>query len=241
MGVYWIGIGVNFSGNFKLIGQCDIEPVKALIHALNPEHWAAEQYRQKRYNVHKDTESISLVYDIDFRHVKPTQHPALNYFGDAIRPILSQVAAFYDNTEIGQRMEKQYGQGYCIRANLVRLNPAGVIDKHQDKNFSLAHSHRIHIPIITNDEVHFTVGEQTQSLPEGAIIEINNRREHSVENRSQHARIHLILDWVITNEPCCCAEKTHPAQPCTPSNCEATDRLHIPCECHPIIDISDLA
>ena len=64
----------------------------------------------------------------------------------------------------------QSGPGYCVRASLVRLNPGGTIDAHQDKNFSLAHSHRIHIPLLTNPGVEFTVGNETRYLAEGEVI-----------------------------------------------------------------------
>lgn len=225
---------MNFDGNFRLIGQVNIEEIKMLVQALTPQHWLADKSRQQRYTVHQQTQAIPLVYDLDFRHIRPTQHPALAMFGDAIRPILVKIADYFDNTSIGKQMEALYGKGYCIRANLVSLLANCEIKPHQDKNFSLAHSHRLHIPIITNKHVLFQVGGETQSLVEGDIVEINNRREHSVVNRSDQARVHLIIDWVIPNEPCCCADKTHPNQMCNPTVCEATDRMRTPCHCFPI-------
>ena len=57
------------------------------------------------------------------------------------------------------------GIGYFIRANLVRLAPGGTINEHRDGNFSLTHSHRVHVPIITNDRVLFNVGRETLSIP----------------------------------------------------------------------------
>ena len=35
---------------------------------------------------------------------------------------------------------------------------------------------------------------------------------------------HLILDYVLKGEKCCCGEKRHPDQPCTPEACLDTDR-----------------
>jgi hypothetical protein len=225
---------LNFDGNFRLIGRADVSKIKALVNQLTPQHWVADQSRQQRYNVHKDTQSIGLVYDLDFRHMNPTRHPALQMFGPAITPILDIIANHYDNTPIGKSMTAKYGQGYCIRANLVRLNPMGEIDPHQDKNFSLAHSHRLHIPIITNANVKFTVGNETRCLQEGDIVEINNRREHSVKNESGAERVHLIFDWVIPGEPCCCAVSKHQEEMCNPTLCEETDLMREPCECYPV-------
>ena len=60
--------------------------------------------------------------------------------------------------------------------------------------------HRIHLPLITNDEVIFDVGESSMKMAEGELWEINNRREHAVANNSDNDRIHIILDYVIAGE-----------------------------------------
>ena len=73
--------------------------------------------------------------------------------------------------------------------------------------------------------------ETTTDDAEGEVIEINNRRMHSVSNNSDAARIHLLLDWVIAGQQCCCAVKVHPGQDCHPEICMATDRMTIPCTC----------
>ncbi|MCF6194703.1 MAG: aspartyl/asparaginyl beta-hydroxylase domain-containing protein [Kangiellaceae bacterium] len=224
---------MNFDGNFHPIAQVDISAVKELVLQITPEQWVSDMNRQERYEVHKDTQAIGLVYDLDFRHTNPTRHPALDIFGTAIRPILATIANYYDNTPKGKLLAEQVRPGYCIRANLVRLNPNGKIDPHEDKNFSLTHSHRIHVPIITNNEVFFSVGGELYNMYPGEMVEINNRREHWVENRSTMERVHLILDWVIAGEQCCCSEKNHPGIPCSQQACMQTDRLQVPCECFP--------
>jgi aspartyl/asparaginyl beta-hydroxylase (cupin superfamily) len=115
----------------------------------------------------------------------------------------------------------------------VQLRAGGVIAPHRDNNFSLTHSHRIHLPVITNEHVLFTVGDDTMNLPAGGMYEINNRRTHSVENLSDEARVHVILDFVLPGEKCCCGRKLHPQTLCSPQACAPTDRLQIPCNCFP--------
>jgi len=233
--IAWEAAGnqVNFAGNFKKIGEIDVEPFKLLVNRLSDDHWLLDKERQAKYEVHRQTQNIGLVYDYDFRHVKPTVRPPFNYFEPALMPIVETVATYYDNTAEGLELVKHFGQGYCVRASLVRLMPGGSIAAHQDKNFSLNHSHRVHIPIITNPKVTFTVGAETRHLREGEIIEINNRRMHSVENASLESRIHLLIDWVIAGESCCCAAAAQRNELCNPQLCMATDRLQIPCNCHP--------
>ena len=224
---------MNFDDNLRRIGGANIEPIKALVASLEEADWESQSVRQQRYEVHRDTHTIPLVHDYQFRHTNPTRHPALETFGAVIRPILAITADFFDTSEKGRELTKKYGVGYFIRANLVRLAAGGAIDEHRDGNFSLTHAHRVHVPIITNDRVLFKVGRETLCLPEGEIYEINNRRLHSVHNGGDAARVHLILDYVLKGEKCCCGEKHHPDQPCTPEACMDTDHGRIPCTCHP--------
>ena len=227
---------MNFDGNFRRIGSANVEPIKALLDKLAEEDWDRESVRQQRYEVHKDTQTIPLVHDYDFRHTQPTRHPALQTFEPVIRPILAITAEFFDTSAKGRELTQKYGVGYFIRANFVRLSPGGEITEHRDRNFSLTHAHRVHVPIFTNDKVWFKVGSETLNIPEGEIYEINNRRLHSVHNEGDEPRVHLILDYVLKGEQCCCGEKRHPDQPCTPEACLDTDRGRIPCDCMPEAD-----
>jgi hypothetical protein len=227
------GHDMNFAGNFTRIGEADISHLKRLMHKLTPEYWIGNATRQRRYEVHQHTQTIALVYDEDFRHTNPTRLPPLQYFEPTLRPILAQIADHYEKPEYSEKSGGKSVLGYFIRASLVRLIAGGEIGQHQDMNFSLAHSHRVHVPIVTNDQVSFSVGNETIRMKEGEILEINNRRMHSVSNRSRNGRVHLILDWVNPGEQCCCADKTHPGTPCSPTACLQTDRLKIPCNCFP--------
>ena len=204
-----------------------------MINELQPEQWESEAIRQQRYEAHRDTRTIPLVHDYDFRHTQPTRHPALQMFEPVIRPVLGVTADFFDQSPEGKELTEKHGLGYFIRCNLVQLLPGGTIGEHRDMNFSLAHAHRVHVPIITNDQVWFMVGSETLNIPEGEIYEINNRRPHSVRNGGDESRVHLIMDYVIKGEMCCCGKKLHPGTPCTPRACEDTDRCRIPCTCFP--------
>jgi hypothetical protein len=224
---------LNFDDNFRRIGGANIEPIKAMVSELEPERWESEAIREQRYEAHRDTRTIPLVHDYDFRHTVPTRHPALELFESLIRPVLGVTADYFDKSEKGEELTEKHGIGYFIRCNLVQLLPGGIIGEHRDMNFSLTHAHRVHVPIITNDQVWFTVGSETLNIPEGEIYEINNRRPHSVRNEGDESRVHLILDYVIKGEMCCCGEKLHPETPCSPSACVETDRGRIPCTCFP--------
>lgn len=93
-----------------------------------------------------------------------------------------------------------YDGGDPKRVMLVRL-PAGMsIDPHTDEGYHLETTHRVHLPIITNQDVKFIVGGEVIEMNIGVLTEINNNREHSVENKSNLDRVHLIIDWGKEND-----------------------------------------
>ena len=92
---------------------------------------------------------------------------------------------------------EKFGNGFIIRAILVKLKANSNIDRHIDESTSLDICHRTHIPIITNKYVLFEIDNEIKNLKEGEIWEINNtQKNHSVENYSNQDRIHLIVDWI---------------------------------------------
>jgi hypothetical protein len=224
---------MNFPGNFLHIADIDVTALKQLVLDVPEEQWQNEAFRQQRYEVHRSTQTINLVFDPDFRHTHPTRFPALQTFEPAMRAALGIVADHYEGSAKGQELLNNSKLGYFIRANLVRLLAGSEITPHKDGNFSLAHSHRVHLPIITNDDVWFTVGAETVNLREGGLYEINNRRTHSVRNAGSQNRVHLILDYVLPGEKCCCGEKLHPQTVCNAQACLETDQFRIPCTCFP--------
>jgi quercetin dioxygenase-like cupin family protein len=224
---------MNFAGNFKYIGNVDATTLIQLVAQLTEEQWNNELFRQKEYAVHEDTQTIGLVFDRDFRHSHPTRMPALQVFEKALGPVLSIVADHYENSNEGQSLIQEFGLGYFVRASLVRLIAGGEIPKHRDHYFSLSHSHRVHVPVTTNDEVAFRVGKETINMRPGELIEINNRRPHSVSNNGDDGRVHLILDFVLPGEKCCCGPKLHPNTLCSPQACADTLQRRIPCTCFP--------
>jgi hypothetical protein len=83
---------LNFPGTFRYIGSVEIAELRDLAMQLTPQQWAAYSLRQQRYEVHRDTQTIGLVFDPDFRHTHPTRLPALEIFQEALRPALGIAA-----------------------------------------------------------------------------------------------------------------------------------------------------
>ncbi len=191
-----------FNGQFKQLGTCDVTELKTLVNTLTTNQWQEHNERQKIYKVHSDTQTIPLIFDADFRHRFPTTHPQLELFQQQLLPMMKIIADYFKKQIINIRglRPNPVDNGYFVRIILVKLSGNGVINEHADNGSSLSRAHRIHLPIITNDKVEFTVGDATKSLKEGEIWEINNRHTHSVKNSSEQSRVHIILDFVIPGE-----------------------------------------
>jgi hypothetical protein len=53
------------------------------------------------------------------------------------------------------------------------------------------------VPVITNTECIFSVGDESRNLDAGQIWIIDNvNRYHSVENKGNNDRVHLIIDAI---------------------------------------------
>lgn len=191
---------MNFNGNFKKLGSVDITKLKQKVTSISDETWLGDKSRQEVFEVHKHTQTISLIFDEDYRHTNPTIHPEYEEYREVIEPIMTIISEQFNNTLKAKRLRKKNGPGYFIRTILVRLLPHSEITPHQDNGESLSKCHRIHIPVITSDKTSFNVGDESRNMNEGEIWEINNRHIHSVKNEGEQPRTHLIMDYVLPGE-----------------------------------------
>ena len=103
--------------------------------------------------------------------------------------------------EIENVVKKTY-PNYKIRRSMLVLLPAGKdVEQHTDMGYHLENVHRIHVPIKTNKDVTFLVGNKVVPMEEGSVVEINNNIPHSVKNNSTEDRVHLIVDYGKIGDP----------------------------------------
>lgn len=170
---------------FEIKELCEISKdiSKNLLSSINKEHWKIDTTRQKVYAEHRFTETIRLrhVKDLNFNNFKFVNYEVFEYYKSHIDEYLKVLSNHFEI--------KDY------TALIVNLKPKGMIDTHTDggsKYFQLGN--RLHIPIKTNENVFFTVGNMRKNMEVGKIYEIDNLNSHSVENHSTENRIHLIMD-----------------------------------------------
>lgn len=190
------------NGKYRGIGSVDIAKLKKQVNEISAEQWAAFSQRQGVYDVHSATQTIPLIFDADFRHRYPTIHPAFEHFEANLLKAMSTIVGFFSNYAEANKLTGRNStkKSYFIRIILVRLAANSTIAEHIDNGYSLCHSHRIHLPIVTNDLVKFSIGGMTKVMKEGELWEINNRCLHGVDNDSNNCRTHIIFDYVIPGE-----------------------------------------
>lgn len=187
--------------NYRKIANVDISDLKQLVSLISSKQWCQFSQRQGTYAVHASTQTIPLIFDSDFRHKFPTHHAALAQFETALIPVLQAITDYFDGQDIITRGgQKAQRKSYFVRVILVKLNSNSHIAPHVDNGYSLARSHRIHLPILSNSEVEFSIDGQAKHMKEGELWEINNRKLHGVNNSSCSSRVHFIFDYVIKGE-----------------------------------------
>ena len=104
---------------------------------------------------------------------------------------------FYNISEdIKNVCTSYYGSGVIERIQFSLVPAKAKIKKHYDYGLQFSLSHRIHLPIITNKNVNFHIYDKIFNFKINQLVEINNKKEHYVENNSDTDRIHLIIDFI---------------------------------------------
>lgn len=109
---------------------------------------------------------------------------------------------------IVKQLEKDF-DGMSALVLYVKLPAGKSIGPHTDGGYYLSIVHRLHIPIVTNDKVYFTLenvnntkdpNKVSINMKQGILYEINNQHRHSVQNSGLIDRIHLIVDIIPKNK-----------------------------------------
>mmetsp|Transcript_16518 Transcript_16518/g.20185 ORF Transcript_16518/g.20185 Transcript_16518/m.20185 type:complete len:345 (-) Transcript_16518:184-1218(-) len=89
-----------------------------------------------------------------------------------------------------------------VRMQIAKMTPGSDIRPHSDRGEWMSHTHRVHIPLLTHELIHFLVGIGQRGAEEwiriksgrGNVYELNNGMTHAVRNLGGD-RHHLIVDW----------------------------------------------
>ena len=80
----------------------------------------------------------------------------------------------------------------------LKLSAGSTIRRHRDYKLSPEEGEvRLHVPVQTNDQVEFMLDDKRVMMAPGECWFLNFNLYHSVHNRSNQDRIHLVLDCVM--------------------------------------------
>ncbi len=101
------------------------------------------------------------------------------------------------------------------RSRLMGLAPGAVVPEHVDVGHYWRTHLRIHIPVVTSNQVSFTCDGETVNMAAGECWIFDSFRLHNVYNAGTDKRIHLVLDtvggdrlWELMREAECGATST---------------------------------
>lgn len=83
---------------------------------------------------------------------------------------------------------------------LMNLPPGAIVNTHTDHNCGYEDGvFRIHIPIITNENVYFTLNKELLFMQPGEAWYANVNLPHGVSNKGITNRVHLVIDCIRNN------------------------------------------
>lgn len=182
---------MDFDGLIRELGPVENAALSEAILAQEPAAWREDQYRQQEYDVHRQTESIVLVFaDVDnWPELEIRKMPGWDRLSEVAIPVIHDI--------IGRHYPPG---GTIVRAMAAKLLSGGKIPPHIDSHPSFRRGHRIHVPISTNSRVRFMIDGRPHRLQVGQAYEINNQKTHSVMNKGKQDRITFIFDYVPPEE-----------------------------------------
>lgn len=151
-----------------------------------------ETWREQAPNSpHKDTRTVYL------KMCEISEEAVFNSVESLVRPIL------VDSPMVQEVILDCMSEvGACVlgRVMLVNLKAGGIITEHKDEGEYAAMFRRYHLPLITNPNCHFYSQGEGYVLKAGNLYELENKKEHSVLNYGDTARVHLIMDMQLISE-----------------------------------------
>ena len=170
----------------KPLGDIDAGPLSQAVLGLDEATWQKNEERQNKYEVHRHTRSIVLVFcDGPMNDLVVSKENGWNLLSETAVPVMHEL--------IGRAYP---AGGTIIRAMAAKLLAGGRINPHFDSHVTFRRSHRIHVPITTNHRVRFMIDGRPYRLQPGQAYEINNQKTHSVINSGSEDRITFIFDYL---------------------------------------------
>lgn len=153
-----------------------------------------------RFDVEKLTQEVLAFDSAEWMpHVQ-------NYAGNSSIPLISLNGEMNDDfigpMKVTEKLQRSpytkqilasFGEVFG-RSRLMGLDGRCSVPEHRDVNYHWYNRVRIHIPVITNPDVHFYCGDARVHMAAGETWIFDSWKKHRVENASDQFRVHLVVD-----------------------------------------------
>ena len=177
---------INKTKTVRILGEVNVQAITELVLGLPDGLWEYEtKNRNNDFKCFHSTEHIILKFHKSI--TDPSQFmtkPLWGIWEDKLMPLIKTAVKPYE-----------YEKGVIPKAMFAKLLAKSKIDSHIDSGERNRYCHKIHIPIQTDPDVLFYVGNQPYELKVGYAYEVNNIVPHHVINNSSKDRIHFIFEY----------------------------------------------
>lgn len=167
------------------LGIIDITALQSMCSQFGDRVWQQEdQVKENKFAIFHNTQHII------FRFIEGNRDPRI-FYSNPIWTVWQNVLLPAMHVAI---KSFQFTDPVFPKVMLAKLQSNSCIDEHIDANLATRYVHKIHIPLVTNAQVHYIQGGVEYHLSQGKAYELNNMQAHGVWNNSQQHRIHLIFE-----------------------------------------------
>ncbi len=165
----------------EVANTCDYKSILDIIKTIPKNEWEKDTEKRNSKMTHGTTTALFLKYKSQSYEKNDTV--TLDKLKPYLDEIISQVKNFY-----------RYSSILLTRVIITELPKGSIIPEHVDEGELLSTNHRVHIPLVSDPAVKFSLDHKNYYLKPGCAYEINNQLIHAVRNESNIDRIHMIID-----------------------------------------------
>ena len=176
------------------LGKVEIQEIANRIEKLNSSDWDSEEDFEANYNKRSNTvlnKTSHIIFKFSNKQKTPFEYFNCSRWEDwksMLIPLIDEATKPFE-----------YKNGMATRVMLAKLPPKSFIAPHTDGTTNGSIPHKIHIPIVTNNDSFFYVENKKFHFNKGIAYEVNNAAKHSAVNNGDTDRIHLIFEYLDYN------------------------------------------
>lgn len=175
---------MRFDNTHRNLGNVPYKDLLEFALTADESLWDSSIVRSELFEVHKKTKAIVFRFTPDATKLEFKTYPEWKIAGEVLMKTIRAILKIQ--------------QGMIVRCMIAKLPPKSVIIAHTDESPVNHKCHRLHVPLINNDNCVFTVGHDIVDMTPGSLIEINNQITHGVVNNGDEDRLQLIVDILPT-------------------------------------------